>query len=269
MKKRDADTTTPAPTTPPDPDTKSQVPVVPTPAPIVPAGFEDLLDDDLVIPRYAIVQPTSHEGTPGTFRSNLSGEERTELHLVPLRIQRGRVLWSDTLGEEPICKSLDGIVPSPTVERPVHDTCSVLSGRRLRPTCPTAMWQRTPNGDGPGRNEPPQCRDTYSLIGLDLETGAPFAMSFRGTGIRAVRVLRTLIFQKHLALYDAECVLRLRREQNGKGSYYVPEFGDVRQVNQPGMHRSLYDQFARYDVEDPLDSEREVTETSCGEGGAR
>jgi hypothetical protein len=174
-------------------------------APVVPEGFEALYEDDLVIPRYAIVQPTSHEGTPGTFRSNLTGEERRELRLVPLRIQRGRVLWSDTLGEEPACKSTDGMVPAPSVEKPVNGACCVLAGRRLRPVCPMAMWQRNGNGDGAGRNEPPKCRDSYSMVGLDLETKTPFMIAFHGTGIRAVRVLRTMIFQKRLNLFDAAC----------------------------------------------------------------
>jgi len=218
-------------------------------APLVPEGFDDLFEDDLVIPRYAIVQPTSHEGTPGTFRSNLSGEERKELRFVPLRIQRGRVLWSDTLGEDPVCKSADGIVPAPGIEKPVNDACCVLAGRRLRPVCPMAMWQRNGNGDGAGRNEPPKCRDSYAMVGLDLETQTPFMIAFHGTGIRAVRVLRTVIFQKRLNLFDAACVLRLRKEQNGKGSYYVPDFAEVKAVERPGTHREQYEQFSRYEYE--------------------
>jgi hypothetical protein len=219
--------------------TKPEAPVA-VPVPVVPEGFDDLFEDDLVIPRYAIVQPTSHEGTPGTFRSNLSGEERQELQLVPLRIQRGRVLWSDTLGEDPVCKSTDGMVPAPVIEKSVNDACCVLAGRRLRPICPMATWQR---------NEPPKCRDTYSMIGLDLETQTPVMLAFHGTGIRAVRVLRTMIFQRRLSLFDATCTLRLRKEQNGKGAYFVPEFVDVRQVDPPGKHREMYEQFSRYDVE--------------------
>jgi hypothetical protein len=220
-----------------------------------PDGFDDPYEDDLVLPRFSIVQPTSQEGTPGTFRSSLTGEERRELHLVPLRVHRGRVLWSDTLGTDPVCNSDDGISPSPSVEKPVSAQCCVVAGRRLRPVCRMAQWEATAHDGAPVHNGPPPCRATYTLVGLDLETQAPFFMTFHGTAILSVKVLRTVAFQKRLRLYDTECTLRLRLEQNGKGSYYVPEFCDVRPVDPPGLHRAAFERYATYDVQEPLDDE--------------
>ena len=213
-----------------------------------PEGLEDVYENDVVLPRYAAVQPTSQEGTPGTFRSNLTGEERSELRLVPLRIQRGRVLWSDTLGADPVCKSNDGFHPSPAVDAPVNEACSTVAGRRLRPVCPMAQWQRTRIEGGPAKDERPKCRETYAMIALDLESETPFLVSFSGTGLRAVRVLRTVLFQKKLGLGEASTTLKLRRETNGKGAYYVPEFADVKAVEPAGKYRASRERFRGYEV---------------------
>lgn len=233
----------------------------------VPAGLEQLYQDDLVIPRVAVVQPTSREGTPGRLRSNLTGDERETIDLVVLRVQRGKVLWSATLGEDPVCKSNDGLVPASSVEHPQSDRCCVVAGRHLKPVCPGAAW-RPSNGNG-GRLAPPTCRDTYSVIALDLATESPFMMALHGSGLRAVRVFRTVLLQRRLNIYDAACTLRLRKQTNGKGSYYVPEFTDVRAVDPPGRYRGQYEQFVGYETEGTFDAEKEAEgHGDCGGAAA-
>lgn len=225
-----------------------------------PVGLENLYEDDLVIPRVTIVQPTSREGTPGRLRMNLTGEERESIDLVVLRVQRGRVMWSPTLGEDPVCRSNDGLVPSG--ENPQSDRCCVVAGRHLRPVCPAATWRPKP-GNG-GHLEPPACRDTYTVIALDLANESPFMMALHGSGLRAVRVLRTVLLQRRLHLYDAAATLRLRKQTNGRGSYYVPEFVDIRNVDPAGRYREQYEQFAGYEPEGTFDAEREVVEPAHG-----
>ncbi|MBI5499783.1 MAG: hypothetical protein HY907_06040 [Deltaproteobacteria bacterium] len=245
----------------------------PVPAPLavqnVPEGFDDLLADDLVLPRLTIVQPTSQEGSPGTFRSSLTGEERRELQLVPLAIRRGRICWAETLGEDPVCKSNDGRLPASTVERPVSEECCVLAGGRLKPVCGAAVWRRVKTDDGLSRQEPPRCRETAIVVAVDLETQAPLMIAFHGTGIRSVRVLRTIALQKRLALFDAAATLRLRKVTNARGTYFVPEFHDVRPVEPAGKYRALYQQFATYNPEQTFEAEREaggaVTEAAAEE----
>jgi hypothetical protein len=221
----------------------------------VPVGLEQLYEDDLVIPRVSMVQPTSREGTPGRLRSNLTGDERETIDLVVLRVQRGKVLWSATLGEDPVCKSNDGLMPAASVEHPQSDVCCEVRGAHLRPVCPAATWRPKP-GNG-GRLMPPACRDTYTVIALDLATETPFMMALHGSGLRAVRVLRTVLLQRHLNIYDAACTLRLRKQTNGKGTYYVPEFTDVGPVEPPGRFRDRFEQFAAYESEGTFDAEKE------------
>jgi hypothetical protein len=196
-------------------------------------------EDDVLVPRYAVVQPTSKEGTPGTFRSNLDGSERGELHLAPLRIQRGRVLWSAEIGTDPICRSTDGLYPSPLIEKPVGDACCVIVGRRLRPVCPKAEWPRQ------GR---PECRDTYLLVALDLATGTPFVMGFHGAAIRTIKIIRTLAWQRRVALHDLECLLKPRRETSAKGNYFLPIVAAVQPASPAGKYRGWSERFARLDV---------------------
>ena len=196
-------------------------------------------EDDVLVPRYTVVQPTSKEGTPGTFRSNLDGSERSELNVVPLRIQRGRVLWSAEIGTDPVCRSTDGLYPSSQIERPVSDTCCIIVGRRLQPVCPKAAWPRH------GR---PECRDTFLLVALDLSTETPFAMGFHGSAIRTIKIIRTLAWQRRVALHDLECVLKLRRETSAKGNYFLPIVAAVQPVSPTGKHREWSERFSRLDV---------------------
>jgi len=196
-------------------------------------------EDDVLVPRYAVVQPTSKEGTPGTFRSNLDGSERSELNVVPLRVQRGRVLWSAEIGTDPICRSSNGLDPSPTIERPVSAACCVIVGRRLQPACPKAVWPRH------GR---PECRDTFLLVALDLATETPFVMGFHGSAIRTIKIIRTLAWQRRVALHDMECLLKLRRETSAKGNYFLPIVAAVQPVSPAGKHRAWSERFARLDV---------------------
>jgi hypothetical protein len=211
-------------------------------------GPEDggpLYEDDVLVPRYAVVQPTSKEGTPGTFRTNLDGSERNELHVAPLRVQRGRILWSAEIGTDPICRSTNGLDPSPQIERPVSDACCVIVGRRLQPACPRAVWPRH------GR---PECRDTFLLVALDLSTESPFAMSFHGSAIRTIKIIRTLAWQRRVALHDIECVLKLRREASAKGNYFLPVVAAVQPVSPAGKYRAWFERFAALDVGSQFDN---------------
>jgi hypothetical protein len=202
-------------------------------------------EDDVLVPRYAVVQPTSKEGAPGTFRSNLDGSERAELRVAPLKIARGRVLWGAEIGTDPVCRSSNGLDPSLSVEHPVSDACCIVVGRRLRPVCPKAEWPRH------GR---PECRDVFALVALDLTTESPFAMSFHGSAIRTIKIIRTLAWQRRVALHDLECVVRLRRETSAKGNYFLPIVAAVQPVSPAGKYRAWFERFAALDVGSQFES---------------
>ena len=206
-------------------------------------GFED----DFVLPRRGIIQPVSQVGTPGRIRCSVTGQEWTEFRLAALVLRRGRVLWPSEIGGDPACKSNDGMYPAATVEKPKAEVCAVVVGRRLHPACSLALW-------GP-KGERPPCRDTYAALCVEVGEGAPFLMSFAGTGLRAVRVLRTVAYQRRLSLFDLTATLRLRRLSNGKGTFFVPEFVDFQAAQPLGRYRQEFERFRGYDVPATLDSD--------------
>jgi hypothetical protein len=218
-----------------------------------PEGFENLLDTDLVLPRLAIVQPTSKVGTAGMVRCALTGLERAELTMVPVRIQRGRVLWGETLGEDPLCRSNDGYYPAPNVEKPVHETCCVLAGRRLRPVCPMAIWGHAGNGNG--RGERPRCRDTFAIAAVDLAGEMPFLFAVHGAAIRSLRAFLTTVFRLKLNLFDVSCTLRLEKVNGSKGVSYIPRFDEVTPVQPLGKYRRQYEALARYALDATFEAE--------------
>ena len=103
------------------------------------------------------------------------------------------------------------------------------------------------------------------MIALDLASESPFMIALHGSGLRAVRVLCTVLLQRRLNIYDAACTLRLRKRTNGKGTYYVPEFTDVRPVEPAGRYRDRCEQFAAYEPETTFEAERD----SGGRSGPR
>ena len=206
-----------------------------------------VFEGDFVLPRRGIIQPVSQIGTPGRIRCSVSGQEWSEFRLAVLVLRRGRVLWPSEIGGDPACKSNDGMYPAATVETPKAEVCTVVVGRRLQPACSLAMW-------GP-KGERPPCRDTYAALCLDVEDGAPFLMSFAGTGLRSVRVLRTVAYQRKLSLFDLTATLRLRRLSNTKGTFFVPEFVDFRTAQPLGLYRREFERFRGYDVQATFDSD--------------
>ena len=171
--------------------------------------MEDLDKDDLIIPKLKIVQPTSEEGTAGTFRLNL-GDEFKELRVVFLRFSKGRVMFSKNLKEGALCGSSDRIHPHPFFENPMSDSCA---------SCPYGAW------DG---RKPSECNESYTLLGVDVETRIPFFFQTRSTAIRPTKLfLSGIAFraQKLKAdMWNFEVTLRLKEVVNDKGKFYVPVF---------------------------------------------
>jgi len=177
----------------------------------VPLGMEGFNQDDIVIPRMTIVQPTSEEGTPGTFRFNLTGDEYIVMKVVFLKASKGRVLFdNDDLTAGPRCGSNDRIRPSDHFESPIAEACA---------ECPLSQWDN---------RTPPECNETYTLLGLDSETLIPFFFQVKSTAIRPAKMFLSAVALKgrklKAALCDFEVTLKLKEVKGEKGKYYVPIF---------------------------------------------
>ncbi|RJX19003.1 MAG: hypothetical protein C4575_09515 [Desulforudis sp.] len=195
------------------PEPEFQPPAVETPG--LPGGLEDMDKSDIVIPRLRVVQPTSKEGTPGKLRLNLTGDEFDQLTVVFIKATKGRVLFDrENLGSPPLCGSLDRVRPSNFFESPISDRCG---------QCPMAGWTKDN-----GRNAPPECNESYTLLGLDVDNRIPFFFQTRSTGIRPTKLFLSAVFfqakRRNADLVDFQVTLKTKETVGEKGKFYVPVF---------------------------------------------
>lgn len=198
---------------------------------LAPVGCEGTMGGiypgDLIIPRVRITQPQSKDvargnATAGMFSSNL-GTEKESMLIVPLAQQRGMVLWDkDGGGEEPVCRSLNGMRPDPALERPVSPRCHDLQGGKLVPLCSEAKWRTG--------GKPPPCAMTFTFVMMDLEEMSPFILRFSKTSLQAARTLLTRAWQMKVPLYGLSAKLGLSQVENERGVYYVPSLSAITPV---------------------------------------
>ena len=207
--------------------------------------------DDLIIPRWKSIQPTTRiEGVKeGHFYNSLTGELREKLENVVFLVRKnGRVLFPQTdFSGVRLCWSNDGCYPDSdkvlmqTGQQAKSSAC-VASGRKVMCLC--AEWHR----DEKGTATPPECRETITFLGLDLQSLTPFIMTFHGAAISPVRNFISAVYLKkkqatmqgkELHLRDFQIVLSLKLQMNEKGKYYIPVFEKVTQINDESQKQIL------------------------------
>jgi hypothetical protein len=211
-------------------------------------GYEGLNPGDFIVPRFKIVQPVSREGTPGCFRSNVTGEELTEISCVVLTVRKGMVLFGEGAEGKAICRSRDALAPDPALEYPTSDFCNIVQNRRLTPVCEKAKFV---NGT------PPECKLTYNVLGLRLEESLeePFLITLHGTSLRPVRMFLSACRQRRRHLFDIRCALRLNEVINTKGRFYVASFEDLEEVDPAGVYALLFEELRSYDPATTFEAE--------------
>jgi hypothetical protein len=202
-------------------------------------GMDDTLASDLIVPRVHIVQPGADEvelagATKGTFRDNL-GVERTELHVALLVARKGQVRWGDfgSKDRHPLCKSGDALAPSPEIERPYASVCNKVQKGRLVPVCPEACWQTIG-----GERKPPRCSFLYAVVFWCLDTDTPFLQRFSRTGLPAVKMLLTRVWQMREAIYGVEARIGLVLKTDPK-AYYAPVVRDAARIEDEDLRAQL------------------------------
>jgi hypothetical protein len=198
-----------------------------------------------------LVQPTTREpkdARPGQFLDSLTDEVHDSIVLVPLRTSKGRVLFPPgeiDLDAEPICRSDDGIVPSPYAKQQQSRTCA---------TCPMSRWV--------GGKKPP-CSDKRRMLVATKDTGLPRFFTAGGKSIPGQQKMLDRINEyvrvnaanmkagkldkdgnplKPLALFDFFFTLSSEKVV-GKFSYFVARFDNVKRVANPGDFGSLFEEF--------------------------
>jgi len=217
-------------------------------------------DEDTMLPRLRIVQPTSRDGLAGTFRSALTGEEWEVLHAMPILYRKGRVMWEEG-NDTPVCRSNDSVYPAATVEDPPSTMCSQVVGGRSKPVCRHSEW----GDDG----TPPPCKLTYQLIATTEEAG-PVMLSLHGSQIKPVKGLIT--YSRYscahpagadwppFALCNLRCTMMLDQAKTTKGKYYRIRFAELARLSEDEVREALamLGNYAQYDIGSHFAAEAEA-----------
>lgn len=190
------------------------------------SGFEGLDPSSVVIiPRIKLVQPTSKEGTPGTFRMNLTGEEFSELPIVVVKAIQGRTLWDrDQSSEKVLCRSYDFFTPDPSIENPFSPICAKKAVNIKKqmvtiPVCAQSKWSKDKNG----KDVRPECGEAYNLLCLFSDEFIPFWTVIHGNSIKAVRSYLSAIVLRRGALWQWSTALASEMKTE-PSKHYVTKF---------------------------------------------
>lgn len=177
-------------------------------------GMEGIGQADVVIPRYAIVQPTSRadgvEGHEGQFRRNTDGAFRAQLECVVLTISPTRLLWSgDQTERRPECVSRDALTGS------VYGACNACDFNQQ--ANPQIIADRRQGIDVKA------CSYGYSYLLAD-DPENPESMAFfgvMGTSVRPAKLLHSQFVQRRRPPFSAVVRFSTALEKNDKGKFYV------------------------------------------------
>jgi hypothetical protein len=223
-------------------------------------GYDGYTDDDIIIPRYSIVQKSSGAvdkgATVGWFISNLTGEEVEKLRCTPILYTKGMVNFPKPYkkGQEPQCKSNDALVPSPRIAKPFNDVCNKIVKRRLVPVCEHAKWTK----DDEGKSVPPACNLCYNTIFKNDETEMSFFMSFRSSALKSWKKFVTQMRMLQKNLFAVSLNLTTEQDENEYGVFYVPRLDDFEDhdANTEMELVDLYKAMQMMDLEASFDDER-------------
>lgn len=186
-----------------------------------------------------LVQNTTRDpfgARPGQFLDTLTHEVYDEITLVPLRVSPNRVMFPPgSFGGdagEPICRSSDGVYPSPFAKVPQAESCAA---------CPNSKWV--------GKNKP-ACPERIKMLGIIKDTSLPKYFQFSGMGVKVIKLTLEAIKQdaivmakksgKTYRLFSYYFTLKSQRESNSRGVYYVPRIENLLKVQDPTEFGPLF-----------------------------
>lgn len=180
-------------------------------------AIDNISAEDLVIPRYRIIQNTSRVGTPGKWVSNTDADNELDfLDMVVVAISKYRVYFPEAgKGDRPLCKSNDG----------VHKSDSSGIGDGTCANCRYGQWGA--KDPASGKATPPVCREGYTFTGYVLcEDGSttPAMVSFKGSAMRPVKTFLTRMFKRQIPTFAYVVRISALSEVNDKGRYFRPSF---------------------------------------------
>lgn len=178
---------------------------------------------------------------PGQILDVLTGQAYDQLEVVPLRRSIQRVMFPPgelDLDAKPICRSSDGVVPSPFAEHPQALRCA---------TCQYSQWKKVN-----GVSVKPRCSEKYRLLVIKKDEGVPRYLSVGGMGIAPLKLRLEAIKQDveisrrkgtKLDLFDYFFTLTSDEIKGKTGRFYVLRFDNLQRVKNPSEFGPLFEEY--------------------------
>ena len=225
-------------------------------------GLEDFDSRDLTMPRLAIYH------TEGVFRNTQTNETFEQLVVVLLGLHKSRIMWGElSEGDDqdpPLCKSPDTKHGFPNVddELPVSKRypwdgqrvfkpgdalpLAVEDGAQTMPSLPCKdchfkEWNTDPTGKRPWCSE----EWTFPLLYQDpkeQDSWIPALLTFRRSGLKAVRQYVTPFATKRQPLFTVATQLSLEINRRGMVKYCTPKLKKVAKTDRDGW-QDYFDSF--------------------------
>jgi hypothetical protein len=175
----------------------------------------------------------------GQFVDIDTNEIFDSITMVPLRIWQTRVLFppGSNLDAEPMCRSNNGLEPSPFSKVKQSSRCGYMLNGTFKPTCPQAIWKD---------DKKPPCAQKMRMIAINRASYLPFYFTIGGASIKSLNltlanVKRDILVNERkngikLELFDYSLEVTSERVSNSSGVFYVAKFKPQRvlEVNEFG-----------------------------------
>lgn len=213
----------------------------------------NLGEEDQVMPRLILLQPTSKIEGAGKFYLSLTGELFETVECVVFSNARGRVMFDpDMTAERSICGSDDRIVPSLRYEKPQADRCANCSYSNRNYKTQVMVG---------GRQVDQYCSETQTLRCMFVDSLYPFLFVGRRTSLMPVN--------EFLSIQQFECAkhqkplccfpIRLHSALVSKNmrKYYIPRIERLGMIEREEFI-AMMNKYANYDVNKTYEAEEKV-----------
>lgn len=190
-----------------------------------------------------LVQNTTRneEAEAGKLYDALTKTNFDYLDVIPLGYKTPRSLFPEggELGSKPLCRSDDGVVPSPYVEYPQSNSCG---------NCSKSSWDSYNKATGKGK---PTCKQGYQLLFILKEMGLPRLIQLNGMSIPPFKDLMENIKQSvetarfqgkglHVNLFSYTFRISSEKKVGKLGTYYIAKFSNVMRLADPAEFKQFY-----------------------------
>jgi hypothetical protein len=204
-----------------------------------------------------LVQRTSTdpEATPGKLFDTVAKSNLDSVQAVMLAFRSSRVLFppGGELGQEPLCRSNNGVVPAADANVPQCTSCALCDhGPKVWKT-----WKKT--------GIKPDCQEKQNILFVMRDSGLPYWLSIGGMSIKNFGLLKDAIFRDILSLktkekrsiYDYTFEIKPLFVQGKRGSYYVLTFANIKRIDAIDEFKPAFEQFVvtQNEVEKELETE--------------